>query len=332
MAENIQLQPAEAGTKEEPSEAGVEREGRNSKTFGLLKPGSLVPPIWNIITFDNDPCPAASGATGTCYSQKECKNLGGTADGTCANGFGVCCLTSATCDGTVSISGSSFTSPSTPYNMAGVCTATLDPPEGTCQIKLDLTSLNLLGPVEGDCSNDTFVVTGANSDTEIPVICGENGGQHMYIDIDNSDGPYQLIVTTSGESYDREWDVMVTYLGEGDANCAPNRCLQYHTETTGTIESFGYPLMSNNQKYSICFGYVSGYCDVALNFDRFDLGSLTTCTNDFLAIGGEKYCGDFLGYSVVANATGPIVLTVMSDDNGEREEEGFSGSYTMLGC
>lgn len=33
-----------------------------------------------------------------------------------------------------------------------------------------------------------------------------------------------------------------------------------------------------------------------------------------------------------ANATGPISLCVFSDDNNDREEEGFNVNYLMLAC
>ena len=41
-------------------------------------------------SFPNDPC---SGGTknGTCYTQAECSQRGGTNAGSCAGGFGVCC-------------------------------------------------------------------------------------------------------------------------------------------------------------------------------------------------------------------------------------------------
>ena len=41
-------------------------------------------------------CQAVSDATlqGVCYTQQECDDLGGTADGNCAAGFGTCCIVS----------------------------------------------------------------------------------------------------------------------------------------------------------------------------------------------------------------------------------------------
>ena len=39
---------------------------------------------------------------GTCFTSGECQDKGGTADGNCAAGFGVCCLfLISDCDGTV---------------------------------------------------------------------------------------------------------------------------------------------------------------------------------------------------------------------------------------
>ena len=41
---------------------------------------------------DPTKCTAEQGGNGTCYNKEECTNKGGVASGTCANGFGVCCL------------------------------------------------------------------------------------------------------------------------------------------------------------------------------------------------------------------------------------------------
>ena len=49
----------------------------------------------NLITwvqFENTECAGSSGDNGTCFTSNECAEIGGTADGTCASGFGVCCV------------------------------------------------------------------------------------------------------------------------------------------------------------------------------------------------------------------------------------------------
>ena len=48
--------------------------------------------LFTIVTFKNDLCTSTSGNNGTCYSSSDCSKLGGVASGTCASGFGVCCL------------------------------------------------------------------------------------------------------------------------------------------------------------------------------------------------------------------------------------------------
>ena len=53
------------------------------------------PKFLNLITwvkFDNTECAATSGDNGTCFTSNECSEIGGTPDGTCATGFGVCCV------------------------------------------------------------------------------------------------------------------------------------------------------------------------------------------------------------------------------------------------
>ena len=44
----------------------------------------------NLFSFPNDLCVGGS-KNGTCYTSSECTTKGGTSDGTCASGYGVCC-------------------------------------------------------------------------------------------------------------------------------------------------------------------------------------------------------------------------------------------------
>ncbi|KAG7176658.1 putative neuropilin-1-like, partial [Homarus americanus] len=187
---------------------------------------------------------------------------------------------------------------------------------------------DMVGPLRGDCTNDTFVVLGANQGSNIPTLCGINTGQHMYLDIDNSDGPFKLVSTMSAFNYMRRWKIKVTFIDEKHPCKTPFRCLQYFTEPTGAFSSFNFggspSQMLNGQMYSICFGYVPGYCDIGINYNRYDLGNINgDCGNDYTANAGDKLC---------VNATGPISLTVFTDDNNEREEEGFSAAYMMMAC
>ena len=48
--------------------------------------------LFTLVRFPNDECRTDStGIRGICRSTGDCDSVGGTADGECASGFGVCC-------------------------------------------------------------------------------------------------------------------------------------------------------------------------------------------------------------------------------------------------
>merc|ERR1711971_825311 len=58
-------------------------------------------PIFQVVKFPNDVCKGTS-RNGTCYTAEECSTKGGTNDGSCASGFGVCCIFALSCGGSAS--------------------------------------------------------------------------------------------------------------------------------------------------------------------------------------------------------------------------------------
>merc|ERR1719350_739303 len=61
--------------------------------------------LFSIVQFPNQQCTGSSSTTtyGTCYTSSECSAKGGSADGNCAAGFGVCCVIyTSTCGTAVS--------------------------------------------------------------------------------------------------------------------------------------------------------------------------------------------------------------------------------------
>ena len=62
--------------------------------------------VFNVVKFPNSVCGATNGFNGTCYTTSECTTLGGTASGTCASSFGVCCVFSIACGGSTSANNS----------------------------------------------------------------------------------------------------------------------------------------------------------------------------------------------------------------------------------
>lgn len=59
-------------------------------------------------------CTIASGETGNCLPATECGFRGGIAGGTCANGYGICCVFMASCGGVARENGTYFVNPNHP--------------------------------------------------------------------------------------------------------------------------------------------------------------------------------------------------------------------------
>lgn len=48
--------------------------------------------LFTVVRFQNQGCIAASGDNGTCLTPTQCQQRGGSGNGVCANGFGICCI------------------------------------------------------------------------------------------------------------------------------------------------------------------------------------------------------------------------------------------------
>lgn len=138
------------------------------------------------------------------------------------------------------------------FNGSSSCTLTIHKmksPYRICQLRLDFIDFELNRPFRGDCNTDRFVVTGQNSNSMIPMLCGLNSNHHMYIDVDSSQGPFTIRITTSGNGL-RKWNIKIIQIECGNPSRAPYNCLQYHTQQQGSIFSFNYEptqLISHSQ-------------------------------------------------------------------------------------
>merc|ERR1719228_143054 len=77
--------------------------------------------LFSIVQFPNEACASTSGtySNGTCFTSSECSSKGGSAQGNCAAGFGVCCVFSVSATGsTVSQNCSYIVNPNYPSNYA----------------------------------------------------------------------------------------------------------------------------------------------------------------------------------------------------------------------
>jgi len=225
--------------------------------------------LFTIVTFKNDACASTAGSNGTCYSSSDCSKLGGTASGTCASGFGVCCLFTKTCGESTSQNCTYFQNtgyPST-YDNVGSCQLTINKcSTNVCQLRLDFDNFVVQQPESTDhvCQSDQFVVSGG---PPIPAICGVNTGLHMYVDMGlASNAPIMLTSVTSGASFSRSFSIKVTQIDCYSLSKANDGCLQYFTGVSGQMRSFNYNdaagLQLSNTDYTMCVRTERNFCGI----------------------------------------------------------------------
>lgn len=214
---------------------------------------------------------------GTCYTTEECEDREGTADGSCAEGYGVCCIFEINCGGSSSENLTTFMSNDV---QAGACQAKICKIDSdVVQLRLDFTTFVISDPSTsvatafsvqngnpttaavleqtsaGVCDTDSFAVTSPGG-AGTPTICGVNTDEHMYVDA--ADACNMLTFSISENSLVTPmWSIRVTQYARDFTNKAPPGCLQYHFDSdTGVIRSFnwngGAGRHLSNQNQLIC--------------------------------------------------------------------------------
>merc|ERR1712127_82040 len=224
--------------------------------------------LFNVVTFQNDACTSTSITTGSgarigqCFIAEECTAKGGTASGGCAMGFGTCCLfTQSECGGQVDNNCTHIQNVGFPTALTGTAATALPncnyqirkAQADVCSLRLDFLTFNIqagnFAAATGDFASatagtmdsfgacrDTFAVITNTNNVATPVICGQNEGQHMYIDI----GLGATATSTVGFTFEaiaatRSWEIKVTQLECGNPMTPPDGCLQYHTGSAGQL-------------------------------------------------------------------------------------------------
>jgi len=239
--------------------------------------------IFNIVKFPNDVCETDNTATpsGTCFTAEECTDKGGIASGTCADGYGVCCIITLACGGRTSENCTYLSQASTTTPPAGGCTYEICPGDSTVnRIRLDLTMFNIASPflpatsnadhsgsssATGGCTTDSFSVTGTRG--PYPVICGVNSGQHMIVDTDGS-ACVKATFSYGMASSTRQYSIHATQFASSNEMGGPPGCLQFFTGATGTVSSFNWQgtttrttsVHLQDQNYVACVRQESGKC------------------------------------------------------------------------
>jgi hypothetical protein len=264
-------------TPEQPEQLrNVTSEDRDGKFLNLF----------SVIKFPNDIC-TGSTKNGTCYTADECSNIGGSNDGTCASGFGVCCTVTLSCGGSSSQNCTYIEQTSTTSLTTNPCQYTINKNhDNICRIRFDFTTFSIEGPTTGtvlspntvtisgsgigDCLGDMFTITSPGKAAP-PVICGFNTDQHMIVDASDQ-GHIASMFFSSSSTTSRFWNMKVTQYECNGWNAGPPGCLQYFTSTTGTVASFNFPTTAStvtstathlsSQYYSMCFRRGSGNCAI----------------------------------------------------------------------
>merc|ERR1719362_541661 len=250
-------------------------------------------PVFQVVKFPNDVCAGAS-RNGTCYTAEECSTKGGTSDGSCASGFGVCCVFALSCGGSAS-ENQTYLIQSSVTTLTSPCKYTICPSStDICRIRFDFTTMvlagavagtvtaaatavgaagTLNGPLIGDCVDDQFSISGGTG-RSTPTICGTNTGYHMIVDADSTGNTCHTALFNIGgtTTTSRSWNVLITHYSCGDTDSSgwPG-CLQYYTATANNIQNFGFPTSTtaavgaevthlSNQHYDICIRRASNFC------------------------------------------------------------------------
>ncbi|XP_058463037.1 uncharacterized protein LOC131437598 [Malaya genurostris] len=255
---------------------------------------SRVFPFWSLGRIANSLCVGTNGLSGTCQIRGECATNGGIASGTCSTltSQAVCCVFVKTCGGSTSQNVTYFQNSGypRPYNGGGSCAITVVPPDATiCQLRVDFTTFSVAQPNgEGVCTIDNVQISGGSS--SVPVICGDNNGQHVYVSFSGTSAITIRVSMTSTTSFNRLWNMQLTLISCTSQYQAPAGCLQYYLDSTGVVSSFNYGTAANpalntlgmigtrqlaNSNYGICIRAGAGTCTITYNLPTNDVYAFT---------------------------------------------------------
>ncbi|XP_039947908.1 uncharacterized protein LOC120766453 [Bactrocera tryoni] len=301
---------------------------KKTKSKGFLS-------LFEVIKFENTKCSVAMdeidirvrALEGICYHEFECKSLGGIPTEPCAEGVGVCCVFLTGCGDTTKQSVVYFESPNYPNPVREmlICVLIINLRDNVQQLRLDFIQFEINRPTDGDCVEDQFIVSGQNINFAVPILCGINTGQHIYVDVNNSfERKIYLSFITKLANGDRAFNIKILQL---ESDLAPEGCLQFYTENDGEVKSFNYDADGafvnkagatyfNNLNYVICLQRSKDMCSVSYNTelnggeqldfqitnkdeDEVDLvpdgqagAGIFNCPDDYIAINQVRLCGE----------------------------------------
>lgn len=321
--------------------------------------------IFSVVNFPNLACRATenedggarSGLMGTCLSSTECNDISGMKRGSCASGFGVCCVkTLKECGGTVSNNNTYIANKDYPTALAAgvnTCEYTVTRQGEICQLRLDFQDVVLDTNANGLTDNTVgrIVATGG-SGNEPPAVSGTLSGDHMYVEVNDQDP--KITITTVAGAANQKWNIQVSQIACDSPFKAPRDCTQYMTENVGQVRSYNTrgatakELAGQNMK--VCIRQNKGMSGARFTAATFEVGSQVmmagaigaTCgaigTGNALTIPGAGiFCNAVLSTTEndVASAPitvkgGPACLVHVTDAAGVAMSQGFILNYSQI--
>ncbi|TRY67160.1 hypothetical protein TCAL_15822 [Tigriopus californicus] len=159
--------------------------------------------------------------------------------------------------------------------------------------------------IMGGMCVDSLKVT-SSSNEPIPEICGQNSGQHIYVDMDRGcSGNTQLDFSFSGTASIRIFEIKASQIECGSRSAPPDGCLQYHTELDGRFQTFNYAAkdeshLDDQKYYSICIRQMLGYCCIQYS----DLRRLVI----------RDHRQQFIQNTVVTNCSAPFEVRIFTNE------------------
>jgi len=228
--------------------------------------------LFSVVQFPNDECTSSSSSTttGTCLTSSECTGRSGTSDGSCAAGFGVCCVvSSSTCGSTLSSNITYIRNPGYPSSYtptsATTCEFTIKKAsDNICQLRLDFQTMSgyTLGTTNGGCVPSSFQATGQTGKNP-PAICGTNTGYHMYVEF-GATSTDSITLKHTLDATVKNWNILARQIACTASWKAPVDCVQYFTGLSGSVQNYNYAggQVLQSQDYDNCVRQEKGYCRI----------------------------------------------------------------------
>jgi len=229
--------------------------------------------LFSIVQFPNAVCTSSSSSTtyGTCMTSSECSSAGGSSDGNCAAGFGVCCVIyTSTCGTSISTNTTYIRNPNYPSSYTpsttGSCSYTINKVSSDiCQLRLDFQTFSGLATstTVGMCT-DYLTVEGQTGNNP-PSICGTNTGYHMYAEFGADSTDTATVKLTYGSTTTaKTFNILLRQISCTATWRAPTDCTQYFTGVSGSVKSYNFAggQLLNSQYYTNCIRTEKGYCGI----------------------------------------------------------------------